>query len=138
MDHILFIKKSHEGKIAILITYVDDIILIVDDEEEISQLKSTLVKEFEIQGLGALRYFLDVEVAQSNKGVFITQWKYTLILLKETDMLGCKPLDTHMDPFKKLSEKESSKHIDKARYQRLVGKLIYHHTQDLTLVFLSV
>ena len=34
-DHTLFVKKSHAGKMAILIVYVDDIILSGNDMEEL-------------------------------------------------------------------------------------------------------
>ena len=43
-----------DGKITILIVYVDDIILIGNDEAKIGQLKTLLAKEFEIKELGPL------------------------------------------------------------------------------------
>ncbi|RVW29708.1 Retrovirus-related Pol polyprotein from transposon TNT 1-94 [Vitis vinifera] len=105
-DHTLFIKRSPGGKITVLIVYVDDIIVTGNDEEEISRLKTVLSKEFEIKDLGTLRYFLGMEVARSSKGIFVSQRKYTLDLLKETGMLGCKPSNTPMDPFNKIGSKE--------------------------------
>ncbi|KAK3021698.1 hypothetical protein RJ639_046548 [Escallonia herrerae] len=101
-----------------------------DDYEEMNRLKTILTKEFEIKDLGKLKYFLGMEVARSNKGISISQRKYTLDLLKETGMLGCKPVDTPMDPICKLGGKEGSAPVDKGRYQRLVGRLIYlSHTR---------
>ncbi|KAK3013501.1 hypothetical protein RJ639_010094 [Escallonia herrerae] len=101
-----------------------------DDYEEMNRLKTILTKEFEIKDLGKLKYFLGMEVARSNKGISISQRKYTLDLLKETGMLGCKPVDTPMDPICKLGRKEGSAPVDKGRYQRLVGRLIYlSHTR---------
>ncbi|RVW71297.1 Retrovirus-related Pol polyprotein from transposon RE1 [Vitis vinifera] len=41
-------------------------------------------------------------VARSRKGIVVSQRKYILDLLKETGMLGCKPIDTPMDSQKKL------------------------------------
>jgi len=38
-DHTLFTKRSVSGKIAILIVYVDDIVLSGDDTAEINKLK---------------------------------------------------------------------------------------------------
>ena len=129
-DHTLFIKRSPGGKITVLIVYVDDIIVTGNDEEEISRLKTVLSKEFEIKDLGTLRYFLGMEVARSSKGIFVSQRKYTLDLLKETGMLGCKPSNTPMDPFNKIGSKEDMVAVDKGRYQRLVGRLIYlSHTR---------
>ena len=48
-DHILFVKFSTENRIAILIVYVDDIILTGNHEEELDRLKTLLAKEFEIK-----------------------------------------------------------------------------------------
>ncbi|CAN1293417.1 Retrovirus-related Pol polyprotein from transposon RE1 [Linum perenne] len=46
-------------------------------------------------------------------------------LLKETGMLGCKPIDTPMEPNKRFSSDQEVPPVDKGNYQRLVGKLIY-------------
>ena len=94
----MFIRHSHDGKIAILIVYVDDIILTGDDVLEMNRLKTSLSSTFEIKDLGSLRYFLGMEVARSKKGIVITQWKYVLNLLKETGMSGCRPADTPIGP----------------------------------------
>ncbi|RVW34515.1 Retrovirus-related Pol polyprotein from transposon RE1 [Vitis vinifera] len=129
-NHTLFVKKSHAGKMAILIVYVDDIILSGNDMEELQKLKKYLSEEFEVKDLGNLKYFLGMEVARSRKGIVVSQRKYILDLLKETGMLGCKPIDTPMDSQKKLGIEKESTPVDKGRYQRLVGRLIYlSHTR---------
>lgn len=112
-DHTLFMKFSPRGRIAILIVYVDDIILTGDDSEEIIKLKRLLASEFEIKDLGTLRYFLGMEVARSKAGIVISQRKYILDLLTETGMLGCKPAETPMDPNLKLRKDEESVPVDK-------------------------
>ncbi|RVW15029.1 Retrovirus-related Pol polyprotein from transposon RE2 [Vitis vinifera] len=93
-------------------------------------LKKYLSEEFEVKDLGNLKYFLGMEVARSRKGIVVSQRKYILDLLKETGMLGCKPIDTPMDSQKKLGIEKESTPIDRGRYQRLVGRLIYlSHTR---------
>lgn len=62
-----------------------------DDKEEMAWLKKLLARECEIKDLEELQYFLGIEVARSKKGNFISQRKYILDLLEETDLLGCKP-----------------------------------------------
>ena len=49
-----------------------------------------------------LRYFLGMEITRSHSGIFVSQRKYTLELLKETGLLGCKPMDTSIDLNHKL------------------------------------
>lgn len=97
-DHTLFIKHSDEKKIVILIVYVDDIIVIGDDTKELDEIKRMMSREFEVKDLGRLRHFLGMEIARNKKGISVSQRKYTLDLLKETGMLGCKPSSTPIEP----------------------------------------
>ena len=95
-------QSLKEGKIAVLIVYVDDIVITGDDYREINNLKASLAGEFEIKDLGSLKYFLGMEVARSKKGIVVSQQKYILDLLKETGMMGCRPTNTPIDPNQKL------------------------------------
>ena len=124
-DDTMFVKHGAGNKIAILIVYVDDIIITGNDDEEISRLKIKLGTEFELKDLGEMKYFLGMEVARSSKGLSISQRKYILDLLEETGMTGCKPADTPMQSNMKFSVEENGEKADKGRYQQLVGKLIY-------------
>jgi Reverse transcriptase (RNA-dependent DNA polymerase) len=122
-DHTMFIQRKGE-KICILVVYVDDIVLTGNDSVEMKRLKASLAKEFEMKDLGELRYFLGIEVARSKKGVVLSQQKYVLDLLRDIGMLGCRPVNTPIDPNHKLSG-EIGDQVEKGQYQRLVGKLIY-------------
>lgn len=129
-DHTMFYKHSSERRVAILIVYVDDIILTGDDVFELDRLKKALAREFEIKDLGPLKYFLGMEFARSKKGIFISQRKYILDLLGETGLLGCKAAETPIEPNLKLRPASPEEMVDKERYQRLVGRLIYlSHTR---------
>ncbi|RVW86325.1 Retrovirus-related Pol polyprotein from transposon RE1 [Vitis vinifera] len=127
-DHTMFFKQSNDGRITILIVYVDDIILTGDDTGQVERLKKVLATEFEVKDLGQMRYFLGMEVARSRKGINISQRKYVLDLLTETGMLGCKPSDTLIEARNRMES--DGKLVDKEKYQRLVGRLIYlSHTR---------
>ena len=47
-----------------------------------------------MKDLRGLKYLLGIEVARSKDGIFLSQRKYNLDLLSETDMLECKPTKT--------------------------------------------
>ena len=96
-------------------------------------MKERLGKAFEVKDLGQLRYFLGIEIAQSSKGIILSQRKYTLDLLTETGMLGCRSVATPIDKNQKLCA-ESGDPVDKGTYQRLVGRLIYlcHTRPDIS------
>ena len=93
-DQTMFYKHSNEGKVAILIVYIDDIVLTGDDCNELEKLKGKLAEEFETKDLGALKYFLGMEFARSKED---NQRKYILDLLYETGMLGCQPSKTPIE-----------------------------------------
>ena len=104
---------------------MDDIIVTMNDEAEIGRIKQRLAQDFKMKDLGNLRYFLKMEVARNKNGISISQWKYVLDLLRDTGMMGCKPVNTPMDANVKLDMKENDEPVDKGQFQRLVGKLIY-------------
>ena len=99
-------------------------------------MKKTLANEFEIKDRGQLRYFLVMEIARTKKGISISQRKYTLDLVEETWMLGCKPANKPMEENWKYRDTEVKDLVDKGRYQRLVGRLIYlsHTRPDIAFV----
>ena len=57
-DHTLFIKHSQNGKLTLLLVYVDDMIITGDNEIEKQNLKERLAAQFEMKDLGKLKYFL--------------------------------------------------------------------------------
>ncbi|CAN1152028.1 Retrovirus-related Pol polyprotein from transposon TNT 1-94, partial [Linum perenne] len=129
-DHTLFVKHGMSGRMSVLIVYVDDIIITGDDYTEITKLKKRLATEFEIKDLGYLKYFLGMEIARSKGCLIVSQRKYVLDLLNEIGMLGCKPVDTPMEQNKRWNRETEPALVEKGRYQRLVGKLIYlSHTR---------
>ncbi|OWM65682.1 hypothetical protein CDL15_Pgr017179 [Punica granatum] len=119
-DHSVFFRH-YGGRHILLVVYVDDIVITGDDVVGISQLKTYLHSQFQTKDLGALRYFLGIEVAQSERGIYISQRKYVLDILEETELLECKPVDPNV----KLAPGEGEPFLDVGRYRRLVGKLNY-------------
>ena len=100
-DHTLFLKK-HYGKIAALIVYLDDMMVLENDPEERNALHNYLSIEFEMKDLGSLKYFIGIEVSRSSSGIFLSQRKYALDLLQETGMSGCQHVDTPIEGGMKL------------------------------------
>ena len=104
---------------------MDNIVITAIDQDGIGKLKQNLFGDFQTKDLGKLKYFLGIEIAQSNSGVVMSQKKYVLDILEETGMLDCKPIDTPMDLNVKLVPGQGKPLRDPGRYQRLVGKLNY-------------
>ncbi|KAL0745175.1 hypothetical protein Bca101_100791 [Brassica carinata] len=128
LDHTLFTLTTPSGMIALLV-YVDDIIITGSDKEGIIATKEFLKSMFDIKDLGEMKYFLGIEICRSKEGLFMSQRKYTLDLLKGAGAYGGKTARMPMEDGYKVpreGEIEDSKpYQDPKLYRKLVGKLIY-------------
>jgi hypothetical protein len=123
-DYSLFILKQGDSLTFVLV-YVDDIIISGNDNSAIQHVKHLLEKSFFIKDLGKLKYFLGIEVARSKKGIFLSQRKYTLDILKDTGLIGGRVSPFPMAQHLHLSSTDGTLLPDPSPYRRLVGRLIY-------------
>ena len=93
----LFIQVNDNSFITLLI-YVDDIVIVENDQDCIDCLKRFLENCFKLKDLGDLKFFLGPEVARS-----LSESPFALHLLSNVGYLGCKTRKTLMDPNMKLS-----------------------------------
>ena len=70
--------------------YVDDIILTGNQPKFITQFISRLHKGFAIKDLGKLSYFIGLEVAYIDNGLFLSQTKYAHEILSLAGLLDSK------------------------------------------------
>eukprot|EP00253_Pinus_taeda_P025882 PITA_25882 len=94
----LYIKEK-DGKILIVVLYVDDVIFTCNDDYLIENFKIVMKEEFEMTDMGLLRYFLGME---DNKAVITPT------------MIGLK-----------LNKEDNSKDFDPSLYKSIVGNLMY-------------
>jgi hypothetical protein len=71
-------KETRKGNILIVCLYVDD--MIYTRNLLLNEFKATMQSEFEMTDLGLMKYFLGIEVEQSEKGIFICQQKLLELL----------------------------------------------------------
>lgn len=96
-DSSLFVRIEN-GLCTYLLLYVDDIIITGSLQSYISDLKATLVVEFQITDLGFLKYFLGLEIHCSCSSFHVNQAKYLKDLLEKTGMVGAKSCNTLISP----------------------------------------
>ncbi|XP_047268031.1 uncharacterized protein LOC124898427 [Capsicum annuum] len=106
-------------------------------EKRQSSANSILSQDFKMKDLRKLRFFLGIEFARSSLGILMHQRKYVLELISETGLSAARPISTPLETNFKLTTIEvdnyvngTSKNItdpevDVAKYQRIVGKLLY-------------
>ena len=65
-NHSIFYHHTSSGQCIYLIIHVDDIFIIDIDQDGIRKLKQHLFSHFQTIDLGKLKYFMGMEIAQSN------------------------------------------------------------------------
>jgi hypothetical protein len=120
----LYIKVI-QGNVLLIEVHVDDIIFGSDDDRLSQKFAKDMQNEFEISLLGELSFFLGLQIHQSNQGIFISQTKYIIEMLKRFGMEDCKPVITPMQTSCKLSKDDDSKSTDQRQYRSMIGILLY-------------
>ena len=109
---------------VILLLYVDDMLLTCD-EELITYARRILATEFEMKDLGMMHYLLGMEVWNSADGIFLSQGKYAVEILKRFRMLDFKEITTPMAYNLKFLSDASSESVDSMMYHQMIGSFMY-------------
>ncbi|WRX18223.1 Reverse transcriptase [Theobroma cacao] len=124
IDTTLFIKRYLNDLIIVQI-YVDDIIFGATNEALCKNFAKKMQGEFKMSMMGELKYFLGLQIKQSEEGIFINQERYTHDMLKKFDVLKLKSTSTPMSPSIKLDLDEKGKDVDQKLYRGMIGSLLY-------------
>nr|GFA20451.1 retrotransposon protein, putative, unclassified [Tanacetum cinerariifolium] len=72
--------------------------------------------------MGKISFFLELQISQSPRGIFINQSKYALESLKKYGFESCDPVDIPMVEKSKLDEDKKGKAVDLSYYrERLIS-----------------
>ena len=80
-DHGIWVKFGPNGKRTFIILYVDDLLIMTEDDEELASLKRGLTPHFEMKDLGEVKRFLGMEIEHESNGIKIHQVDYIHTLL---------------------------------------------------------
>ena len=105
--------------------YVDNMIIIGDDLNDIQELKDFLSQQFEMKDFGHLSYFLGLEITLSTDGIYITQAKYAFELLSRAGLTNSKTVDTLVELNAHLTPLGGKPLSNPSLYRHLVGSLVY-------------
>jgi len=93
VDSSLFIL-SVGTNIFYLLVYIDDILLMSNNSPMLNRLIQLLSSEFKFRDLGAIHYFLGIEVQSTGLGLMLRQHKYIIDIFTRAGMTSYKPIDT--------------------------------------------
>jgi histone deacetylase 1/2 len=122
---LFFYNKG--GVTIFMLIYVDDIVVASSSEKAVDALLKDLGLAFALKDLGALHYFLGIEVKKVHDGIILSQEKYASDLLQRVNMQICKTIDTPLSVSDKLSlsDGEVLSGDESTRYRSIVGALQY-------------
>jgi hypothetical protein len=126
-DPSVYVAQVGDVKFFIVI-YVDDLILVCNDQNKLLQIKEEWSQKFEMKDLGELHFFLGMEVQRNRdeRLLRINQIKYLKEILKRFRMEDCKPIGIPLDPKVKLQRNANRNDESKeCPYQQAVGSLMY-------------
>jgi Reverse transcriptase (RNA-dependent DNA polymerase) len=122
-DSSVFIRPASGTIIAV---YVDDMLILSKQAEQVTVVVTSLEKTFTLRNLGPVKRFLGLEITRDASGIYINQRAYIDKLLARYGMSNCHPVKSPLDVAVNLharSEEEES--ADIGDYRTLVGKLLH-------------
>ncbi|GJT04482.1 putative ribonuclease H-like domain-containing protein [Tanacetum coccineum] len=120
----LFIK-NHKGNILLVQVYVDDIIFGSTKKELCNAFEKLMHEKFQMSSMGELTFFLGLQVQQKKDGIFISQDKYVIKILKKFGFTEVKTTSTPMKTQKSLLKDEDGEEVDVYMYRSMIGSLMY-------------
>jgi hypothetical protein len=123
-DPTLFVHVPPCGR-TLLLLYVDDMIITVDDPEYIAFVKAHLSDQFLMSDLGPLQYFLGIEISSTPEGFFLSQEKYIQDLLDHASLTDHQTAENLMELNVHLVSTDGEPLKDPTRYHHIVGSLVY-------------
>jgi hypothetical protein len=98
---------------------------------DIAGFKQEMVDRFRMSDLGALSYYLGIEVKQRSGEMRLGQRAYTEKLIEHAGMAGCKLCATPMEECLKLSRNSTAAKVDATLYRSIISGLRYlTHTRS--------
>lgn len=122
-DSCLYVRRS-KGKTAYIAVYVDDFVIVCESEREYEDIIKQLNRHFKVVSLGNIKFFLGIQVTQTEKHVALNQRAYIKKLLSRFGQEDAKPFTIPMDPGH-LHPKEEIPLPNNHQYASLIGGLLY-------------
>ncbi|GJR56136.1 retrovirus-related pol polyprotein from transposon TNT 1-94 [Tanacetum coccineum] len=127
-------KIKYGDDILLVQIYVDDIIFGSTNPKYSKRFEKLMHSIFEMSLIGEMKFFLGLQIHQSQKGIFINQAKYALEILKKHNMENCHSIGTPLATKPKLDVDLSGEPVDQFDYRSKIGSLMYLTSSRLDLV----
>ena len=127
-DPCIFIKTGGVNELVIVAVYVDDLIIVTKNPQNMADVKEELMQRFKMKDLGKLHHCLGMVINHDEeKGcLLIHQKPYIESMLKRFGLSEAKSVSTPANLSVKMKKDDESKKLaDPTLYQSIVGSLLY-------------
>lgn len=98
MDHCLYVREGNIiAETMYIVLYVDNLIIITGNEQNLNLIRSYLTNLFEMKDLNEIELFLGMGLTRTDTQISIDQSSYTRTVLEKINMTDCKPISTPME-----------------------------------------
>ncbi|GJU29532.1 putative ribonuclease H-like domain-containing protein [Tanacetum coccineum] len=126
LDRVYKVEKAlHKGDILLVQVYVDNIIVGSTKKELCIAFEKLMDEKFQKISIGELTFYLGLQVQQKKDGIFISQDKYVVEILKKFRFIEVKTVTTPMETQKPLLKDEDGEEVDVHIYRSMIGLLMY-------------
>lgn len=132
-DHCTYCKRFEENAFIILLLYVDDMLVVGPNKDQVQELTAQLAREFDMKDLGPANKILGMQIHQDRKDrkIWLSQRNYLRKVLWRFNMQDCKPISTPLPINYKLSSSMNPSNeaermeMSRVPYASVVGSLMY-------------
>ncbi|GKC36778.1 copia protein, partial [Tanacetum coccineum] len=126
-ESTLWFASSPKSKV-----YVDDIIFGSTNKELCTRFEKLMKDKFQMSSIGELTFFLGLQVHQKEDGIFISQDKYVVEILKKFNYTDVKSASTLVDLENPLVKDGDADDVDILSYSKDITSLIAYTDSDYT------
>ncbi|KAI3630368.1 hypothetical protein MIR68_011803 [Amoeboaphelidium protococcarum] len=124
-DNCLYFRR-YKGWLSLIVLYVDDILLIAKESNDVKRLQQELQRKFDMKDPGVAEFIvgMKVECNWEKKTIALSQPAYIDKILSRFNLSNCNPALT---PFAKpiAAKSDIANSIPKSQYRTLIGSVMY-------------
>jgi hypothetical protein len=132
-DHYVYFKRIENGSYIFLLLYVDDMLVVGSNMQDINLLNKKLANSFVMKDLGATKKILGMRITRDGKNhkLTLSQGEYIEKVLERFRMQNAKPVSTPLANHFKLTKEmcpktqEEIKYMSRVPYSSTIGSLMY-------------
>lgn len=127
-DPAIYLRFDKSNNLESIISlYVDDLTIASRTMDQLNKIKGALATRFNMEDMGELTYLLGIEIKRnrSKRTISIGQQKYIDDIIKRFNLEHANNAATPIDHTIRLFNNELEAKVDQAKYQAIVGSLMY-------------